>query len=268
MPNTLRSAAMALAIGGLAAGCNEPSEQQSGYPASLQLTATIEAAAAPIPTIDQVRIRIGRAPAEGVLDTTVAFPVGTAPLNLRLRVALKARSERLGVTVELLSGGQPYYSGSDTVVVVALGSGPAAAPNLVLRYVGPGATIRTLRIAPRDSTLTLGDPITFRLTAQDAAGAAVTNFPVTWSTTDLQVPVSQTGALVAPLRRTTIRVAVAIPTGLVDTVAIHVSAEDVHLVGSRRADLGAIHLLTLAVGGGVGWFPSQNHSTCFVDICL
>ncbi len=220
MPNTLRWAGVAVLIGALAGGCQEPLEQPGDYPANLQLTPTVETTAAPVPPIDQVRIRIGRPPAETVLDTTVAFPAGTAPLSLRLRVALKARSERLGVTVDLLSGGQVYYSGSDTVLVVALGSGPAAAPNLVLRYVGPGANIRSLRIAPRDSALTLGDPLNFRLTARDAQGVAVTGFPVTWSTTDLQVPVSQNGALVAPLRRVTIKVAVAIPTGLVDTVAI------------------------------------------------
>ncbi len=216
MPSRFRNTCRAAILSGLAAACTESPSQPERFTAELRLAPTIEAAA-PVPPINQVRIRIGRAPAERVLDTTVAFPIGNPALNLRLRVALKARSERLGVTVDLFSDSQLYFSGSDTVVVVALGSGPAATPNLVLRYVGPGATIRTLRVGPRDSSLTLGDPLAMRLTALDAQGAPVTGFPVTWSTTDPLVPISQAGALVAPLRRVTIRVIATLPTGLADS---------------------------------------------------
>lgn len=219
MPNTIRNAGLAALIAGFAAGCAEPLGQPEGFVADLLLAPTIQTAA-PVPPIDQVRIRVGRVTAEPVLDTTVSFPTGTSQLSLRLHVALKARSERLGVTVDLLSGNQIYFSGTDTVVVVAVGTGPAATPRLVLKYVGPGANIRTLRIAPRDSTLAFGDPLTFRLTALDAQGAAVTNFPVTWATTDPQVAISQNGAIVAPPRRVTIRVAATIPTGVTDTVAL------------------------------------------------
>ena len=219
MPNIVRNAGLATMIAGLAAGCGEPLERPAQFTADLVLAPTIETAA-PTPPIDQVKIRVGRAPAERVLDTTVTFPTDASQLNLRLQVPLKARSERLGVTVDLLSGGQIYFSGSDTVLVVALGSGPAATPRLVLKYVGPGATIRTLRVGPRDSTLAFGDPLALRLTALDAQGAPVTNYPVTWSTTDPQVPISQTGALVAPPRRITIRVVATIPTGLADSVAL------------------------------------------------
>ena len=207
-------------IVGVAAGCSDPLEREPArFMADLVLAPTIEAVA-PAPPINQVRVRVGRAPAEGVLDTTVAFPTDASQLSLRLQVALKASSERLGVTVDLLSGGQIYFSGSDTVLVVALGSGPAASPRLVLKYVGPGSTIRTLRVGPRDSTLAFGDPLTLRLSALDAQGAAVTNYPVTWSTTDPQVSISQTGALVAPPRRITVKVVATIPTGLADTVAL------------------------------------------------
>ena len=218
MPNTCRNGLAAILVA-LAAGCGEPLEQPAQFTADLVLAPTIQAAA-PIPRIDQARIRIGRVSAERVLDTTVTFPTDASQLSLRLQVALAARSERLGVTVDLLSGGQVYFSGTDTVVVVALGTGPAATARLVLRYVGPGANIRTLRIGPRDSTLAFGDPLTFRITGSDAQGAPVTNFPVTWSTTDAQVPISQAGVILSPPRRVTIRVAAIIPTGVADTVAL------------------------------------------------
>ncbi len=226
MPNRVRNAGRAVILGGLVAACSDSPGQPERFTAELRLAPTIQAAA-PVPSINQVRIRIGRAPAERVLDTTVAFPIDNSQLNLRLRVTLKARSERLGVTVDLLRDTQLYYSGSDTVLVVALGSGPAATPNLVLRYVGPGANIRTLRVGPRDSTLVLGDPLAMRLTALDAQGAPVTSFPVTWSTTDPLVQINQAGALVAPLRRVTIRVIATLPTGLADSANLTFVAKPV-----------------------------------------
>ena len=128
MPNRVRNAWGAVILSGLAAACSDSPGQPEQFTAELRRAPTIQAAA-PTPPINQVRIRIGRAPAERVLDTTIAFPIDESQLSLRLRVPLKARSERLGVTVDLLSDTQLLFSGSDTVVVVALGSGPAATPS-------------------------------------------------------------------------------------------------------------------------------------------
>lgn len=207
-------------------------------------------AAAPIP-IDQARIRItrptSRGTAELVLDSVVAFPIGAPQLTLRLRVPLKARIERLGLAVDLRVGPVPYFSAADSVTVTAAGSGPAAAPTLRFAYVGPGAEIRTLRITPRDSLLSFGDSLRFRLAASNAQGQPVTTFPVTWSTTDPQVGITDLGGLLAPPRRVAVRVIATLPTGLADSVTLTFLAKAVAAGVSAGAGQTAVPGATLPV---------------------
>lgn len=151
MPDsTRRYSALAALLAALA--CSEHSAPSGGaFSASLALAPVIEssASAAPLP-IDGARVRVTRAarPADLVVDTLVAFPVSAPSVSLQLRIELEAPSELLNVTVTLVGGSAVFYLGSDTVTVSSSRAGPTTMPPLTLRYVGPGADIATLRIAP------------------------------------------------------------------------------------------------------------------------
>ena len=221
MPDsTRRYSALAALLAALA--CSEHSAPSGGaFSASLALAPVIElsASAAPLP-IDGARVRVTRAarPADLVVDTLVAFPASAPSVSLQLRIELEAPSELLNVTVTLVGGSAVFYLGSDTVTVSSSRAGPTAMPPLTLRYVGPGADIATLRIAPRDSLASFGDSVRFRATGTTAAGAVITSFPIAWSTNDATAPMTDAGALRAPARRATIRVRAELPNGVRDSV--------------------------------------------------
>jgi len=221
MPNANAWRRLMLAAAGLAAveaGCQlEPPDPLLFGDLQIVPILASQHVAVPLP-IDGARVRVERAVRETVLDTLVPFPPQASAVTIRLRVGLKASSERLAVTVELVGGNQVYFTGSGQVDVAA-GPGPPATPQITLTYVGPGANIRTLRIMPRDSLLAFSDALTLRLDARDAQGAPVTGFPVEWSSDDPQLSVS-TGVVIAPARRVTVRIRAEIPNGIKDSTSL------------------------------------------------
>src|SRR6185295_14211624 len=54
-------------------------------------------------------------------------------------------------------------------------------------FVGPGASLTALFLAPLDSSLTQGDNLPMRVSGQDASQLPVTSFYVSWSTSDTNV---------------------------------------------------------------------------------
>ncbi|MEO8448882.1 MAG: Ig-like domain-containing protein [Gemmatimonadota bacterium] len=204
----------------LVGACEEPTRSPAGLVANLaptiMLPSTGTASGAPI-AIDGVRIRVVRPPSESVLDTLIPFPPTATSLNVRLRVQLKDRLERLTVTVELLVGSRPYYAATAPVDLAAEGS---AQPTLNLTYVGPGAAAQTVRISPRDTTVTLGDLVQMRVAGFDAAGTPLTELLVTWSTSSSAIVIAADGSFTAPGSPGQVRVRAVTPTGIADSTTV------------------------------------------------
>lgn len=221
MPDSIRRYSVLAALLA-AAACSEQSAPSEGaFSASLALAPVIEtsAALAPLP-IDGARVRVTRAtrPNDAIADTLVAFPANAPSVSLQLRIELEAPSELLEVTITLVGGATSYFTGSDTVTVSSGQTGPTTMPPLTLRYVGPGADVTTLRITPRDTIASFGDSVRFRATGTTASGTVVPDLPITWSTSDASVAITDAGALQAPARRASLRVRGVLPNGVRDSV--------------------------------------------------
>lgn len=170
--------------------------------------------------IDNVRLRVFRPPAEPVIDSVVVFPADSSRITVKLKVPLKARSEKLLLVVDLRVGTQSLFSASELVEVFAEAQGPTPTPHPILIYVGPGAAARTLRIVPRDTILSFGASFTFRVMALDATGGNVNDLLLIWSIGGGVLPISDAGTVVAPPLRATAKVRVFSPAGIGDSTTV------------------------------------------------
>ncbi|HET7250840.1 MAG TPA: Ig-like domain-containing protein, partial [Gemmatimonadales bacterium] len=163
-------------------------------------------------TVDNVRLTVVRPPGETVYDTIVAFPANQGSLQLSADIPLDQSPESFDVTIQMLSGSQLLFSGTQSVLV-SEGSNntPAQIP---LTYAGPGQNIATLSIDPPDSLLTWDGTLAFRSTALDAQQSPVTSYYLSWSTNDATVPIDATGQLAAPHFRKTVTVTATTPTNI------------------------------------------------------
>jgi hypothetical protein len=204
------------------AACRDLTVREGGQYASLAIAPVI-APGPPAPAIlpiDNARIRVTRPPGDAVADAVINFPADSSRIAVKLRVPLKARSETLRVTVELRAVLVVLYSGSVEVQVWAEGQGPVATPKPVLSYVGPGVQIAQIRIAPRDTVLSFGDLLNFRVTALDASGNPLPDPSVVWSVSPALTPISAAGLLTAPLLRNAVTVRAVTTSGVADSTRL------------------------------------------------
>jgi len=168
--------------------------------------------------VDRVRIRLTRPPSDVVIDTLVFFPVTANELTVHIRVPLAARREQFTAALQLLSSSTLLFSGSETIEVDESG---ATAPIIPLEYVGPGADVTTIRIAPRDTAIKPTDRFTFTVDAL-AGSNPVSNFYVNWSTDEPALaPVDAVGTLSAPDHRSSVLLRVVAPNGVRDSTRIY-----------------------------------------------
>jgi len=170
--------------------------------------------------IDNVRIIILRPPEDVVLDRVVTFSLDSATLRIQLSVELEAQAESLDATVELRSGALVLFSGSRRILVTQGGPPTGTPPALVLNYVGPGAQIASLLVAPRDTFLRLGDSVAYQVQALDGQGAPVSQFYVSWRTTGGPSLINGGGLLRAPTVRGNTFVVAETPTGVKDSTPV------------------------------------------------
>jgi len=282
-PATFRARPPLLAaflLGSGLAACGDPSPSSEGG----ELTASFAVAPVLAPgslsgvvTIDNVRLRVIRPPTEPVIDSVVVFPADSSRITVRIKVPLKARSEKLLLLVDLRVGTQSLFSASELVEVFAEAQGPTPTPHPILIYVGPGSATRTLRIIPRDTILSFGDSFTFRVIALDATGGNVNDLLLIWSIGGGALPISDLGTVVAPPLRATAKVRVFTPAGVGDSTTVRFAPPPALLVpvsgGGQAAPVGttlgtpfvvqvrgadglgvpgvAVHFRTLTPGGSV-----------------
>ena len=169
--------------------------------------------------IDNVTVTVVRPPADTLAVRNAPFALTDSVLNLSLSVALNAPSESLQVTVTLQHGAAILFQGTDTLLVTA-GDGGTSVPGIAMTYVGPGANIASLTLAPADTVLSFGDTLFYGATAIDSSDASVASFYLHWSTTPLGTPIGSDGRIIAPNARGRIMVHALTPNGTADSTAL------------------------------------------------
>lgn len=180
--------------------------------------------------IDNVRLVVVRPPRDTMLDKGYAFPAGETQLSISESVPLQTSPEVLNLTLQYLSGDVLLFSGSMMAEVHAAPAPdePVAVP---VAYVGPGAEIATLAVSPRDTVVSFGAALPLRVTAADSQGRNVTQFYVSWRSSDPDQTPDATGTLRVGSSRMTLRlIARSPPTGASDSTTVRVAAPVAGLV--------------------------------------
>ena len=175
--------------------------------ASLNIAAPIADVVAPDGSrleVDNGVVRITRADGTVALERAFDFPAGQQTVQVALDIPLNAPTEQFTAGIQLFNGQTLLFQTSGPITVSFGSDNPA--PQLPAPvFAGPGATVTSLALAPRDTILTVGDSVRFRSTAL-AGQQPVAAYFVNLSTSDAQVSVGANGFVVAPARRVTIRV--------------------------------------------------------------
>jgi Big-like domain-containing protein len=178
--------------------------------------------------IDNVHVAVFRPNADAmVVDTVVAFPSAASEISIQIPIELQQPEEQLSAAIELRAGTTTLFSGTQTVVArVGQTSGTKA---VSLTYVGPGATARLVRIAPRTPATYVGGTYPLLATATDLQGVIVESYPISWASTNAAIAtVDNTGSVSGASAGTASIVARGI-TGIADTVVVSVSPPPVKL---------------------------------------
>ena len=171
-------------------------------------------------TIDSVRVTVIRPVADTLADRTAFFDPNAATLQLNLTVLLRASVESLLVHLELRAGSLVLFAGTDLVAVTAGAPDTTSSDSVSLSYVGPGSGLTSIRIAPRDSVVTLNGTQQFTATA-DSLGTPVDSFYVSWSTSDTALaPINGAGVLTAPNARGAVMVRAITPNDKRDSTRV------------------------------------------------
>src|SRR5262245_26623824 len=136
---------------------------------------------------DHVRIVLVRPPSETVKDTTIAFGPTSPPLTLELTVEVRGAGERFTVSIDYLSTGVAMFHGQASLPSHPPGAVAPQQPEIILQYVGPGATVTRLVVAPKTANVIAPGGTTFTATAFDANNAVVPSVPLVWTTSDATV---------------------------------------------------------------------------------
>lgn len=249
----------------LAAGACGDSVGDSGAPVQLSLQPQFPASYTRGVfdlAVDRVRVRLIRPPAEAVVDTLIVFPPDVPEFAVRVKVPLISRREVFNASVQLSAGDRVLFSGTRELEVTDV---PGVAPTIPLQYVGPGTTMSSLRIEPRDSSLRPGQAFQYRVVAFSGA-TQIQDFYVGWSTSDPdRVAVDATGHLVVPGEHGFFYVRVVSPTGIKDSTRVWISPPATNMIsvdGDEQAGQVATQLpkplvvqVLTAAGEGVPGIP-------------
>src|SRR5262245_33898373 len=174
---------------------------------------------------DHVRIVLVRPPEETVKDTTIEFSPTSAPKTLELTVEVRSAGETFNVSVDYLNTGIAMFHGAAPLPSHPAGQGPTQQPEIVLQYVGPGATATRVVVAPKTANVVAPAGTTFTATAFDANNAVVPDAPIVWTTSDASIAAvnENTGAVTTSNKRGTVTVTAATLTNASDNATVTVS---------------------------------------------
>jgi hypothetical protein len=178
---------------------------------------------------DHVRIVLTRPPTEIVIDTIITFNPSSPPTTLDLFVDVKATAEVFEGAIRYTNNGVVVYEASGKVQSYPPDQVAPTPQELVVVYVGPGATATRLAVSPKTSSVVSPGAVAFNVLAFDAQNNAVNNVPIVWSISDASVAslstTSGASTTVTPTgKRGTVTVTAAGPlTGLSDNGALTVT---------------------------------------------
>ena len=177
-------------------------------------------------SVDQVRLIAVRG--SDSTSQTFNFSPDSSQIKASMAVPVTDTATFL-VTIQLLSGGTIMFTGQQSVLVSAgLSSQPTQA--VELSFVGPGAQIAFIQIAPRDSGVSFGGSLPFRITAIDSTENAVAQFYVAWSTSGAANKINANGVFKAGTTRGPVWVYAHTPTGVWDSTQVTVSPVPTQIV--------------------------------------
>lgn len=160
------------------------------------------------------------------LDTlanrTVPFPPDANTIQLGLTLLLSQAVDTVTLTLNYLSGATVLFSGSEQVEVRQGPAGANQVPTVPMTYIGPGTNVTTLDIQPRDTILTEGGSLQYRVTALDVQGASVPQFYVGWSSTGAGNVINAAGVLRAGTSRATFFIRAMTPESVWDSTQVSV----------------------------------------------
>ena len=141
---------------------------------------------------NRVRVVLHRADGSVALDSMVTFPPGvdalTLTFDIRLSPGTPATGEPLTLDLAYLNAaGETVFTGGPVTVLAVptvAGTPPPAPVSVTVVYTGPGASARSVRIAPRTLSVNTGASFAFTATGLDATGAVVPAAPIAWSSLD------------------------------------------------------------------------------------
>ena len=130
------------------------------------------------------------------LDTVVAFPVGTDTIAVVLPVNIQGREEQFDAQIDLRDASNVVqFAITQRLTARSASLPPVQQTPLVLQYVGPGATAKTIAVSPGDATLLPKATMSLIATAADASGISVPDLAIVWTSSDTTiVSITQTGA--------------------------------------------------------------------------
>lgn len=178
-------------------------------------------------SITNVRVVLQRPGGGVVIDTVVQIAPEQTEISILLSVPVQGQQAEFDAVVQLRDGNQVLFEGTQRVtaqVGTGAGGNPPPPPTIPINYVGPGAAARSLRVAPRDTTIGTGAAIGFTAQALDATGRPVADAVVRWSLDDPSLGGigAQDGAFRAADRRGTARITAQLPNGVSDQVQLRI----------------------------------------------
>jgi hypothetical protein len=172
-------------------------------------------------TLDNVQIIVVRPRGDTLANVSRGFSVTNQQLSLNVPILMSGLTDDVDVTLRLFAGTTLLFEGTSLVQVTA---GAANQPNPIpVSYQGPGSSVASLVLSPRDTTLQAGDSLAFQLSAADSQQSPVAQYYVSWSlvgVTATGASLDATGKLHAPGSADLFYVKVATPNGTVDSTSV------------------------------------------------
>lgn len=165
-------------------------------PAAVQAYGALTASGGDITSVRIVLLNLAGAVA---LDTVIAFPATAETLTIELPVAIEGKEQDFNATIQLRDASGTVQFASTRLVTAHEQSTHVGAPFvLTLDYVGPGATAKTIAVAPNGGDLNAGSTQAVSASALDATGKSLTDLSVTWKVSDATIAtITPTGTATA-----------------------------------------------------------------------
>lgn len=151
-------------------------------------------------TLDNVHVVVrGTVGGDGVgsvlADTTIDFPANASEVTIDIDLTIDTQEQGVVASIELRQGTTAYFGGTQSFVA-RQGVTTTSPQPIELTYVGPGAAATILIITPSAPTLAPSANFQFTALVQDNAEHAVTDLPLSWSTSDATIATVSPNGLV------------------------------------------------------------------------